>query len=209
MDQDDHRAGGFPHDLVDQLERVLGTFAEPDKRDVGSLPGGHRTDVLDIDLARDHLVSQRRPRSERPEPAILALVRDQDTQMLGLAITHHGSRQADSNRGQRISGLPSVLLLARVYGGRSLASNIGGRAPAPTLGRQWRVDPRRVSAERERQEPSMLHLHTDPGDQRSGLVATLCGPSRRLFSARPRPRSQTRPPVDRGPLGGGGARPHL
>ena len=58
VEQDDHRAGGLAHDLVDQLERVLGALPEPDERDVGPLPGGHRADVVDLDLARDHLVAQ-------------------------------------------------------------------------------------------------------------------------------------------------------
>ena len=78
-------------DLLDQVERVLGALAEPDERDVGSLPGGHGPDVLDLDLARDHLVSERGDDRRDQRQAILPLVGDQHAQMLGLAIAHGGS----------------------------------------------------------------------------------------------------------------------
>jgi hypothetical protein len=35
---------------------VAGAFPEPDERDVGSLAGGHGSDICNLDLARDHLV---------------------------------------------------------------------------------------------------------------------------------------------------------
>jgi hypothetical protein len=35
-----------------------GILAEPDQRDVGSLPRGNGSDVLDIDLGRNHLVAE-------------------------------------------------------------------------------------------------------------------------------------------------------
>ena len=76
------------HDPVDQIERVLRALAEPDERDVGSLPGGHRADVLDLDLARDHLVPEGdHDRGDKREP-ILALVGDQDAQVLALTGRH-------------------------------------------------------------------------------------------------------------------------
>jgi hypothetical protein len=56
VDQDDHRTGGLLDDLLDQLQGVLGALAESHERDVGSLPGGHRPDVVDLDLAGDHLM---------------------------------------------------------------------------------------------------------------------------------------------------------
>ena len=86
MDQDDHRAGGLLDDLLDQVERVLGALAEPDERDVGSLPGGHRADVFDLDLARDHLVPERSDDRRDERQAILALVGDQHAQMLGVEV---------------------------------------------------------------------------------------------------------------------------
>ena len=86
--QDDDRAGGLAHDLVDQLERVLGAVTEPDEGDVGALTGGDGAHVVDLDLARDHLVSEGgHDRGDESQP-ILSLVGDQDTEMLGLAIAH-------------------------------------------------------------------------------------------------------------------------
>ena len=88
VEQDDHRAGGLAHDLLDQVERVLRALSEPDERDVGSLSGGHGADVRDVDLARDHLVSEGDHDRGDEREAILALVGDQDPQMFGLAVTH-------------------------------------------------------------------------------------------------------------------------
>ena len=64
-------------------ERVLGALAEPDERDVRSLSGGHGADVFDLDLARDHLVSERDHDRGDEREAVLALVGDQDAQMVG------------------------------------------------------------------------------------------------------------------------------
>ena len=67
---------------------MLRTLAEPDECDVGLLACGDRTDVLDVDLTSDHFVSQRDHDRSDQSGAILALVSDQDAQMLGLAIVH-------------------------------------------------------------------------------------------------------------------------
>ena len=67
-------------------ERMLRALAEPDERDVWSLAGGHSADVFDLDLTGDHLVSRRgHDRCDESE-AILALVGDQDAQMVGLPV---------------------------------------------------------------------------------------------------------------------------
>ena len=78
MEQDDHRAGGLLHDLLDQAERMLGALAESDERDVRPLPGGDRPDVLDLDLACDHLVTESDDNRHDQLQAILPLVRDQN-----------------------------------------------------------------------------------------------------------------------------------
>src|SRR5687767_11624186 len=88
MEEGDHRAGRFPHDLLDQAERVLRAVAEPDECNVGSFPRRHGTDVLHLDLARDDLMTESRNDRSHERQAILALVRDQDTQMLRFAVTH-------------------------------------------------------------------------------------------------------------------------
>jgi hypothetical protein len=46
------------HDFFDQLECVLGAFAQSHECDIGSLAGGYDTHVGDLDLAGDHLVSK-------------------------------------------------------------------------------------------------------------------------------------------------------
>jgi hypothetical protein len=76
---------GFADDLVDESERVLGALAEADQRDVGSLSGGHHTDVLDFDLASDHLVAKRSHDRRNEREATLALVGDQNTEVISLA----------------------------------------------------------------------------------------------------------------------------
>jgi hypothetical protein len=58
VDQEDYRARGLLHDLVDQGEGMLRTLSEADQRDFGSLAGGYGSDVLDVDLAGDHLVPE-------------------------------------------------------------------------------------------------------------------------------------------------------
>jgi hypothetical protein len=87
VQQRDHGARGFAHDLVDQSERVLGALSESDERDVGALAGGDRADVLDVDLSRDDLVAERDDdrgderdddRGDERE-TVFALVGDQDS----------------------------------------------------------------------------------------------------------------------------------
>ena len=88
MDENDDRAGGLLDDLLDQVKRVLGAFPEPHEGDVRAFPRCHRPDVLDLDLACDHFVSERGDDRHDESQAILALVRDQYTQMLGFAVAH-------------------------------------------------------------------------------------------------------------------------
>ena len=79
----DHRARGFADDLVDQLQRVLGAITQPHERDVGPFPAGHGTDVLDVDLPGYYFVAERDDSLSYQREAVLALVCDQNTQMLG------------------------------------------------------------------------------------------------------------------------------
>jgi hypothetical protein len=88
VEQGDHRAGGFSHDLVDQVERVLRALPEADERDVGSLPRRHGAHVFHIDLAGDHLVSEGDHDRGDEREAVLALVGDQHAQMLSFAVAH-------------------------------------------------------------------------------------------------------------------------
>jgi hypothetical protein len=112
VDKDDHRAGGLLHDLLDQREGVLGALSQPDQRDVRSLPGGHGSDVVDLDLAGDHLVPERGDDRRHEGQPILSLVRDQHTQMLGLAIAHRDSGGPKSSHGPHCSASPSWYVVA-------------------------------------------------------------------------------------------------
>jgi hypothetical protein len=88
VQQHDDGAGGFVDDFVDQVQGVLAAFAESDERDVGALAGGHGTDVLNVDLARDHFVAERdHDRSDDSEP-VTALVGYQNAEMIGVSLAH-------------------------------------------------------------------------------------------------------------------------
>jgi hypothetical protein len=88
VDEGDDRAGGLVHDLLDHLERVLGALAEADEGDVRPFPRRHCCDVLNLDLARDHLVPESGDDRRDERQPILALVRDEHAEMLGLTMTH-------------------------------------------------------------------------------------------------------------------------
>ena len=98
MKQHDHWTGGLTHDLVDQSECMLRALPESDEGDIGSLPGGDGPDVLYIDLASDHLVTERTHyRSDQRQP-ILALVGDQHSEMLAVVtFSHRFHRQSIKN----------------------------------------------------------------------------------------------------------------
>jgi hypothetical protein len=78
VEENDDSAGGPPDDLVDQVERVGGALAAPDEGDVRPLAGSDGADVGDVDLARDHVVSQTHHDRRHKRQAIPALVGDQD-----------------------------------------------------------------------------------------------------------------------------------
>ena len=92
VQQDNHRASGFMHDLVDQVERVLGALAQADQRNVGSLPGGDRADVRYINLSSDHLMAKRDHDRRDERETVTPLVRDQHTKVAGLAVTGPGQK---------------------------------------------------------------------------------------------------------------------
>jgi hypothetical protein len=90
MEQDDHWAGRFADDPVDQVESVRRAVAESDERHVRSFPRGDGTDVFDLDLACDDLVPESHDHRRDEREAVFALVRDQDAKVFGL--TAHGRR---------------------------------------------------------------------------------------------------------------------
>jgi len=91
VEQCDHRARRRLDDPGDEAERVLGALAEPNERHVWTLAGGYGSHVGDLDLARDHLVTERGHERRNERKAILALVGDEDAQMLDRAMVHAGA----------------------------------------------------------------------------------------------------------------------
>ena len=69
-------------------ERVLGALTEPHERHVGPLPSRDRPDLVDLDLARDHLVPQRRDDRRHQGEPIAPLVGDQHAEMLCFPAAH-------------------------------------------------------------------------------------------------------------------------
>jgi hypothetical protein len=76
------------HDLLDQVESVLGALAETNEGNVRPFPRGHGSDVLHFDLACDHLVAESSDDRRDESQAIPAFVSDQNAQMLRLAVAH-------------------------------------------------------------------------------------------------------------------------
>jgi Epoxide hydrolase N terminus len=70
---------------------MLRALAETDQGHIGSLPGGHDSDVGNVDSAGDHLVAEVRDHRCDERQPIPALVGDQHSEMLGLAIAHRRS----------------------------------------------------------------------------------------------------------------------
>ena len=67
---------------------MVGALAESDERDVGTFSRSCRPDVLDIDLASDHLMPECGDDRREQRQAIPSLVRDQNAQMVCFSITH-------------------------------------------------------------------------------------------------------------------------
>src|SRR3954454_3753936 len=126
--------GGLMHDLVDQGKGMLRALSETDQGDIRPLLGGHGSDVHDVDLAGDYLMPEvRDDRRDECQP-ILALIGDQNLEMLGLAVAHRRSVSLLSltpgQRPRRSSECPCV----RVYSGYALRlkprrANLSGSDP--------------------------------------------------------------------------------
>src|SRR5436190_3215114 len=84
----DDRAGRLLDDRLDELERVADLMSDPDERDVGLKPFGHRSDVGHIDLTGDDLVTERGAQWRHDREPLLALVGDQDAKVPGRVV--HG-----------------------------------------------------------------------------------------------------------------------
>jgi hypothetical protein len=78
---------------------VLRARAESDQRDIGPLQSGDGTDVLDLDLPRDHFVAECDDDPGDEREAILALVSDQDAQVISpvLERCHRDDYKADGH----------------------------------------------------------------------------------------------------------------
>ena len=67
---------------------MVGALAEPDQRDIGTFSRRRRPDILDIDLASDHLMPETGDDPRDELQAIPSLVRDQNAEVLSFPITH-------------------------------------------------------------------------------------------------------------------------
>jgi hypothetical protein len=111
---------------------MLGALAETDEGDVRPFPRRHRAHVFNLNLARDHLVPERGDDRGDERQAILALVRDQDTQVLGLARAQLGPAAAKpTTLRRRLAG--SNLRSLRV---KRRPKPLASRAPTPVEGSQ-------------------------------------------------------------------------
>jgi hypothetical protein len=79
-DQRDHGAERLPHDLGDQIVRVLTALAEADEREVGAKAGGDRAYLVDADLLGHDLVPHPLDHDREQGQTVRPLVGDQDTQ---------------------------------------------------------------------------------------------------------------------------------
>ena len=70
-------------DPVDQFQSVLRALPEADEGHIRALSGGRGADILNVDLACDHLVSEANDDRCDERQSVLALVGDQDAQVLG------------------------------------------------------------------------------------------------------------------------------
>jgi hypothetical protein len=95
---------------------VFRALSESDERDVGSFPAGHGSDVFDFDLAGDDLVAERDDNRRYRREAVLALVGDQDAQMLGLAVSSSAAqaRKSESWARQRTTVTDSLVAGCRM-----------------------------------------------------------------------------------------------
>src|SRR5215213_6763777 len=88
MDEQDHRAERLMDDLLDQHESMLGALAEAHERDVRPLAGRDDSDLVDVDLARDHLMPEVRHDRRYESQPIAPLVRDQHAEVLCFPVAH-------------------------------------------------------------------------------------------------------------------------
>ena len=87
-EQRDHGAPRLAHDLPDQVESVRRIQPEPDECDVRPLSSGHGSNLLHVDLARDHLVPELCHDSRQELEPLAPLVGDEHSEVPGLVVVH-------------------------------------------------------------------------------------------------------------------------
>ena len=152
-EQRDHRTRGLADDLPDQVERVLRVQPEPDERDVGPFSRRHRPDLLDVDLARDHLVPEPGDDLREQREPVAALVRDQHPEVsdvgLGQLARHPGrildfsARPALIHWGDGASTIGSAEQRSRaqeaVPASSTLSNRVGGLSAVHRVGAATRM----------------------------------------------------------------------
>src|SRR5207247_6123794 len=81
VQQRDHGTRGFTDELRDQVEGVLRAKAETDEGHIRPLPLGGGSNLLDVDLASDHVMAEADYDLREQFEPIALLVRNQHTKM--------------------------------------------------------------------------------------------------------------------------------
>jgi hypothetical protein len=144
---------------------MLGALAEANKGDVRPFPRRHCSDVLNLDLARDHLVPESgddRGRRAPSDPRARSRSARADARSRDSSV----ARPLLSSVAPAV-GLPNwrpTLAACGCYGSGGPALTPGGQSlPAPTLGRHG-ASPGWSARNRKRQEPPVL-LFAEPLDR--------------------------------------------
>ncbi len=85
MQKHDNRARRLMNNLVNQLQRMLRARTQTHQRNIRPLPGSNSTNILNIDLTSDHLMTKRSHNRHHKIKTILTLISDQNPQMIGPA----------------------------------------------------------------------------------------------------------------------------
>lgn len=79
------------HELGDHVECMVSVHPQTDQGEIGVLALGSLGDVGHLKLTGYRLVSELCHDSGDPREPVLALVCDQDSQRMGLVVSHHGA----------------------------------------------------------------------------------------------------------------------
>lgn len=118
---------------------MLGALAEPHERHVGTFAGRDGRNRGDVDLARDHLVAERREDGDEELESLGPLICDQDAEVVDpvhrcLPVTERPARTGAERRGLPASVLASPIVARVTSSARARCSHPQpARAPSRRL----------------------------------------------------------------------------